>query len=134
VRHDKVTGKSRAVVTAANARTKGWQGTIRAEALKHFFPRFEGAVQVDCEFRMPRPLSHHVAASPLKPVRPDAPAWPAGKPDVDKLVRTVLDALTGVSYADDSQVVRVVGRKVYASRGADGIPLAGVTVRVEAVG
>lgn len=33
------------------------------------------------------------------------------KPDVDNIAKTVLDALNGVAYADDSQVVRLVVNK-----------------------
>jgi crossover junction endodeoxyribonuclease RusA len=38
---------------------------------------------------------------------------PTTKPDLDKLARAVLDALTGVWYADDSQVVSLDLQKVY---------------------
>jgi crossover junction endodeoxyribonuclease RusA len=34
-------------------------------------------------------------------------------PDLDKLVRAVLDALTGVCYKDDSQVVTIQSEKVF---------------------
>jgi Holliday junction resolvase RusA-like endonuclease len=33
------------------------------------------------------------------------------RPDLDKLVRAVLDALTGVCYLDDSQVTRIEAEK-----------------------
>lgn len=35
------------------------------------------------------------------------------KPDLDKLVRSSLDALTGTAFLDDAQVVRLVARKHY---------------------
>ena len=35
------------------------------------------------------------------------------KPDLDKLCRTVLDALTGVAYKDDSQVIGIIANKRY---------------------
>jgi Holliday junction resolvase RusA-like endonuclease len=35
------------------------------------------------------------------------------KPDLDKLARALLDALTGVGYVDDAQVVSLVLDKVY---------------------
>ena len=35
------------------------------------------------------------------------------KPDVDKLARACLDALTGIVYQDDAQVVAVTARKHY---------------------
>lgn len=37
------------------------------------------------------------------------------KPDLDKLVRATLDALTGVIYVDDAQVVSINARKMYGS-------------------
>lgn len=40
-------------------------------------------------------------------------AMPTVKPDLDKLIRGVLDGLTGVAYEDDSQVVRITAAKVY---------------------
>lgn len=39
---------------------------------------------------------------------------PTVRPDCDKLLRATLDALTGVLYADDGQVVEIYARKFYA--------------------
>lgn len=51
-------------------------------------------VGVDILFIMPRPTSTPKTKTP-----------PAVKrPDLDKLTRAILDALTGISYEDDSQV------------------------------
>lgn len=36
------------------------------------------------------------------------------KPDLDKLIRAVLDALTNVAYKDDSQVIHIYAEKVYS--------------------
>lgn len=57
-------------------------------------PLLGGAVDVRLEFVMPRPKS-----TPR-----DTPAA-IKRPDVDKLARAVLDAITSVVIADDSQVV-----------------------------
>jgi Holliday junction resolvase RusA-like endonuclease len=38
---------------------------------------------------------------------------PTQRPDVEKLARAVFDALTGVVYDDDSQVVQLTARKEY---------------------
>lgn len=39
--------------------------------------------------------------------------YPITKPDADKLARAVWDALKGIIYADDSQVVRLTLAKDY---------------------
>ena len=44
---------------------------------------------------------------------------PFVRPDLDKLIRAVLDALTGVSYVDDQQVVEISANKVYADNTSD---------------
>ena len=36
------------------------------------------------------------------------------RPDVDNLVKTVMDALNGVAWEDDAQIVQLVAQKVYA--------------------
>lgn len=42
---------------------------------------------------------------------------PTSKPDLDNLCKVVLDALNGVAYYDDKQVVSVVCSKFYSERG-----------------
>lgn len=39
---------------------------------------------------------------------------PAVKPDIDNVVKAILDGLNGVAYHDDNQVVYVDGEKFYA--------------------
>lgn len=72
------------------------------------------AVAVALRFGLPRPKGHWGTGRNADRLKPSAPAWPATKPDVDKLERAVLDALTGVLWADDSQVVVLSADKVYA--------------------
>lgn len=40
---------------------------------------------------------------------------PQKKPDIDNIVKTVLDALNGVAYQDDTQVIQVSAVKVYSA-------------------
>src|ERR1700732_2523829 len=42
---------------------------------------------------------------------------PSVKPDLDKLIRSCLDSLTGVGFKDDGQVIEVSARKHYGSPG-----------------
>jgi crossover junction endodeoxyribonuclease RusA len=37
--------------------------------------------------------------------------YPAKKPDVDKLLRAVCDALSGIAFIDDAQIVAIGGTK-----------------------
>ncbi len=97
-----------------------WQSAIR-EAVGPVAPEevYRGAVELRATFYVARPSGHFGARG----LRPSAPAYPtkratAGKGgDFDKLVRAVSDALTGIVFADDSQVVDAVVRKRYADRG-----------------
>lgn len=102
--------KPRAVVTSDTKDLKPWRNAIAEEARKHCDRLFEGAAMIEVLFIMPRPKTHWSARGGLKP---SAPIWPTTRPDVDKLARAVLDALTGIVVGDDAQVVTLVGRKEY---------------------
>lgn len=115
-------GWNRAVVTSANPKLKGWEQTVRERLTQVLAdtPRgdvealFEGPVLVSMEFHLPRPKS-----------LPKRVTLHTKKPDVDKLARGTVDALNGVLFRDDSQVVEVRARKVYAETCAK------VVIRVE---
>lgn len=55
---------------------------------------------------------------------------PAKKPDIDNVLKAVMDALNGAAYVDDKQVVSVTCRKYYA---ADGEGYIKVNVRKDKV-
>ena len=40
---------------------------------------------------------------------------PSRKPDIDNILKVVLDALNGVAYKDDSRVVSVCAKKLYSN-------------------
>jgi Holliday junction resolvase RusA-like endonuclease len=84
-------------------------------------PLLEGPVALEVEFRpAARPASHWLAANArrlLRALRLDAPVWHASAPDIDKLCRAVLDALTSVAWVDDRQVARLVASKRWPDEG-----------------
>lgn len=51
---------------------------------------------------------------------------PTRKPDIDNIVKAVLDGLNGFAWADDSQVVELAVSKFYSRRGSERVE---VTVR-----
>ena len=86
-----------------------------------------GPVSVDVKFVFRRPLKHYKGSS----LRAEyANARLIQPPDLDKLVRAVLDALTGYAYLDDSQVYEVRASKSWSDTGAD---FTGITVTAEAL-
>jgi Holliday junction resolvase RusA-like endonuclease len=106
---------------------QSWAGQCRLACLSFVSgqtaPLFtQVAVAVAITFRLKRPGGHWAKAGGLKS---SAPAFPAVKPDLDKLVRSTLDALSGVVFDDDSRVVRTMSEKQYAQPGQEG-----ATIRV----
>lgn len=53
---------------------------------------------------------------------------PTKKPDIDNIVKTVLDALNGVAYKDDTQVIQVMATKIYQDRARVDIAIAELSV------
>jgi Holliday junction resolvase RusA-like endonuclease len=68
-------------------------------------------LRIELVFVFARPSGHYTKSGMLKR---SAPLAPAVKPDIDKVVRCTLDALTGVVFDDDSRVVRLIASKAYA--------------------
>jgi Holliday junction resolvase RusA-like endonuclease len=105
------------VVTSDNPRAKDWEHCVasQAQTVAADGP-FLGPVALRVSFALPRPAS--LPRRILAHVR---------RPDVDKLLRCAADALTGVLYRDDAQIVELHARKVYAAIGE--APSAEITVR-----
>lgn len=72
------------------------------------------AVVVQWTFYMPRPQGHYGTGRNAGVLKPRAPLYPVTAADVDKMVRCAQDALTGVVYDDDRQVIGGAPWKFYA--------------------
>lgn len=106
-----VTKGGKAIVTHDNGgNLRAWREAIATEARGAAASLLEGPVAVRATFLLPRPAGH----SGRRGLLPSAPAFPVRKPDGDKLGRALLDALTGVVFLDDAQVVDLIVRKRYA--------------------
>lgn len=90
-----------------------WRHTVAAAAHVAGARPTDAAVYLWLSFRLPRPRSH----AGKRGLRGSAPHFPISQRcgDIDKLERAVLDALTGVAWHDDGQVVQVAKRKTYAT-------------------
>lgn len=63
------------------------------------------ALSVSFVFYRPRPKGHYGTGRNAGVVKDSAPEFPTTRPDVLKLARAVEDSMTGIVYADDSQIV-----------------------------
>lgn len=92
------------IVTNDCSKTKPWQSLISIVAIQEIkdMELIMGPIEIELDFILKRPKSlpkrvlHHTK-----------------KPDIDKLTRCVLDALKGIIYMDDSQVIMVSAGKRY---------------------
>lgn len=112
-------------VTDTNRNVSKWQDLIRAEgsrALNEMAPGdrgvYDGAMRLTIGFYLPRPKKYAKRGLPVAHLT---------TPDWDKLSRAVGDALTGLAYRDDKQVVEAVIGKFYAD--VDDVPH--VDIRIE---
>ena len=77
-----------------------WRSAIALAARRAGARPTREPVTMTLTFIMPRP----------KTVRRN---YPSVAPDLDKLVRGALDALTAIAYVDDGQVVEIYAKKIY---------------------
>ena len=89
-------------VPASGGKLSNWRGYVRACAQDEYRgkPTKDG-VHVILRFRIPPP-------------KRQTREFPTVRPDLDKLVRAVLDALTGVIFVDDAQVLGLYASKRYS--------------------
>jgi Holliday junction resolvase RusA-like endonuclease len=114
------------MVTSDNARLRPWRDAVCWHARQALAGRgpLAGPVGVALDFRFVRPRGHFGRRG----LRPSAPPEHVVRPDVDKLARAVIDALSEAGvWRDDNQVVQLHARKHYAD-------LAGLAVQVVQVG
>lgn len=114
------------------AETYRWRGQMQQAVADATWDQFVGPVEVRLGFDMPRLASHWLPvgkgtkrSSPE--LREDAPLYPTTAPDIDKLVRAVLDSCTDAGlWGDDSQVAVLHAAKRYGD-------LPGVLIQVTAL-
>lgn len=99
-------------VTSANKNLKPFRSVVTREAMTALEQMSHRSPFADKHV----PVAVHIDVYLEKPASvPKKRTHPAVKPDLDKLVRSCLDSLTGVAYKDDAQVCEVLTRKHYGS-------------------
>jgi len=82
-----------------------WKELIRLISQSEVKEPTDGYVSLSLEFILPRPKSI-----------PDSQLYSKRKPDLDNLIKAVLDALNGVVYEDDRQVYHIEAHKIYEDK------------------
>lgn len=107
-------GWTRPIITAANKKTKPWRQEIAGAALSAMEKDLLDCAGKNVPFRLAVTFRFQKPKSVKKTVLEKVT-----KPDTDKLIRSVLDALTGIVWTDDSQVVEILARKQFGRPGAE---------------
>lgn len=92
------------VIHSQGSALAAWRSAIALSAKAAGAKPHTEPVEIELVFRMARP-------------RTVTRSEPSVAPDLDKLVRAVLDALTAVAYRDDGQVTRITATKEYGTPG-----------------
>jgi len=128
------TGK--VVTLGMSTSTRSWQARVAAFAAEHWTGGVsDKPIYVTCVAVLDRPKCHCGTGKNSARLKDDAPYYPTGHNtgDVDKLLRAVLDGLTGVVFRDDCQVVQATTRKRYVHKDdADGA--LGMLIGIQEIG
>jgi len=99
--------RGRPVITANSKTLAQWRQAVQYQAQAVASGIMTGPVSVELTFLLPKPKS----APRRKRI------YATKRPDLDKLCRSVFDAITHVLIADDSQVVELRALKDYGPPG-----------------
>ena len=101
------------VTDDAGEKGKNWRTmvSILGKQIMAGKPPLDGPLEVRFLFELLRPKGHFGKHA----LKPSAPKYPTVKPDLLKLARAVEDALTGIAWIDDAQIVQEHISKGYGS-------------------
>lgn len=92
-------------------RNPAWKSLVALTASQAGCVPLDGPLCMTLVFWMPRPKGHFRKDGTL---RPAAPKYPTVKPDTTKLIRSLEDALTGICWRDDTQIITQIASKFYS--------------------
>lgn len=97
----------RGILVESSTAVGPWRERVALAVHQAGWQPLAGPVAVDLTFVMPRPKS--------APKRSTPPA--TKRPDIDKLTRAILDAISGIGFVDDAQVIELHANKRLADPG-----------------
>jgi Holliday junction resolvase RusA-like endonuclease len=104
----------RVIITEDCTRSKDWRSVVVAFAHDALLSQsqFSGPIAVEFVFWLARPKGHR---KPNGALRNKVPSYPAVKPDLTKYIRSTEDAMTGIVWRDDAQIVQQTAYKRYCT-------------------
>ena len=104
------------VMVESSKNVKPWRQDVKFTALAAKPANWDTApaMSLSVVFRFLRPSSHYGTKNALRPSAPQH-CTSARNGDIEKLIRSTNDALTGVLFDDDRQVVTVTATKRYCT-------------------
>jgi Holliday junction resolvase RusA-like endonuclease len=120
-------GKMGAVVVDDNKRSAPWQTLVQAAgiAVMGKDPPLSGPLAARIVFSFSRPKGHYRTGKNAHLLKRTAPGEHAQEPDIDKLLRTLFDGLSGIVIQDDRQICHVTAVRQWS------LAFDGVNVTVE---
>lgn len=98
-------------------RGPAWRTSVEAQAsIAYTGEILREPLALSIVFYQVRPLMHYGTGKNAGVLRPTCPPYPAKRPDATKLFRCTEDALKGIVWADDGQVVIARATKLYGDR------------------
>lgn len=112
---NKKTGQS--FVIDANKNAAPWKAYVASEGARQYHgPLLDGPLDVEFVIVRARPKNHYGTGRNAHVLKDSAPLQPTSAPDTTKLVRGVEDALTGIVWVDDAQIVNQSAQKRYGDK------------------
>lgn len=93
--------------------TREYEKRIKEEYTKQGGPLLETPVRVQIIAYKKIPKSY--TKKQIAAIR-EGQTFPTSKPDLDNIIKILLDGLNGVAYKDDTQVIYVAAKKVFTEQ------------------
>ncbi|MBQ3407621.1 MAG: RusA family crossover junction endodeoxyribonuclease [Clostridia bacterium] len=95
-------------------RTKDYETLVEQYFLLKYprFKPFEGRVQVEINANFEVPKS---AKKAEKELMLENKINPTKKPDIDNIIKIILDAMNGIAFRDDTQITKLQVEKIYST-------------------
>jgi Holliday junction resolvase RusA-like endonuclease len=127
------------VMVESSKGLRPWREAIRAAAVaaaeRHAWPlAVDQPFAITAVFTLARPAGHYRSGRYADLLRDNAPAHPATRPDLDKLIRSTLDALADAAViSDDARVVHLDATKAYPGGHLDALDAPGAVIVLTAL-